>query len=88
MSQVNVIDSGDHLVLDLSITRPGKLGIEFQQTASPYVVVRVSEEAQQLSRLVPLLLQLLFNMCSRESKYWLPSLEIGKERFAIENFDF
>ena len=53
MSQVNVIDSGDHLVLDLSITRPGKLGIEFQQTASPYVVVRVSEEAQQLYSVIP-----------------------------------
>jgi hypothetical protein len=53
MSQVNVIDSGDQLLLDLSITRPGKLGIEFQQTASPYIVVRVSEEAQQLYSVIP-----------------------------------
>ena len=33
-------------MIELQITKPGKLGIEFRQTSSPYIVIRLSEEAK------------------------------------------
>jgi len=43
-----VEDHGDHSVTEFSITKPGKLGIEFRSTSSPYFVINVSAEAQSL----------------------------------------
>ena len=40
-------------VIEVSISKPGKLGIEFRQTASPYFVIRISEDARALYDVVP-----------------------------------
>lgn len=40
-------------VIEFTISKPGKLGIEFRQMASPYYVIRVSDEAQALYDVIP-----------------------------------
>ena len=48
-----ITDHGTHSMMELTISKPGKLGIEFRSTSSPYFVINVSPEAQQLYGVQP-----------------------------------
>ena len=53
MSQAVVTETDKEVSMELSITKVGKLGIEFRSTASPYFVINVSKEAQELYGVQP-----------------------------------
>lgn len=53
MSNAKVEDHGSYEIMELLISKIGKLGIEFRSTSSPYFVINVTPEAQQLYGVQP-----------------------------------
>jgi hypothetical protein len=53
MSNMKLSENGDHSILDIEISKPGRLGIEFRATEPPYFVINVSNEAQELYGVQP-----------------------------------
>jgi hypothetical protein len=92
MSQSTITPFGDHAVIDLMISRQGKLGIEFRQTSAPYFVVKVSDEAKELYAVLPgdLLIGIRRSetdpWTDTENLAWLGLVDILKNRPAFARF--
>ena len=85
-------DFGSHSVLELLISKEGKLGIEFRSTVSPYFVINVSTESQGLYGVQPgdLLLAVKSNTDTEwtdaDGLEWSSLVDVLKSRPAVARF--
>jgi len=92
MSQAKTTDQGTHSILELTISKGGKLGIEFRATSSPYFVINVSAEAHGLYGVQPgdLLMSVKKDSDSgwteADSLEWPALVDILKHRPALARF--
>ena len=92
MSLSTVLDKGDYDIIHLTICKVGKLGIEFRSTSSPYFVINVSAEAQELYDVHPgdLLVSVKkdtdTSWTNAEGLVWSRLVDILKHRPAMAEF--